>query len=138
VAHIAVGLDVAHAAGVVHGALTPAAVLFDDDRAALTWIVAADPIHEGYVAPEVAAGAPPTVGSDVYGLASIALACLTGADPPVRADDVQVPGTTPVSAGVAWAIRLGRAADPGGRPRTAMMFAQMLKRAAATVHSSRS
>lgn len=138
VAHIAVGLDVAHAAGVVHGALTPAAVLFDDDRAALTWIVAADPIHEGYVAPEVAAGAPPTVGSDVYGLASIALACLTGADPPVRADDVQVPGTTPVSAGVAWAIRLGRAADPGGRPRTAMMFAQMLKRAATTVRSSRS
>ena len=130
VAHIAVGLDVAHAAGVVHGELTPAAVLFDDDRGALRWVTSTRPVHGGYVAPEVLAGGPPSVAGDVYGLASVALACLTGADPPIAPGEAPIPGAVPVDPGVAWAIRLGRAADPAGRPPTAMMFAQMLKRAA--------
>jgi eukaryotic-like serine/threonine-protein kinase len=134
VAHVAVGLDVAHEAGVVHGVLTPAAVLFDDDRGAVTWVTwTRRPVHEGYLAPEVLAGAAPSVAGDVYALASIALACLTGADPPIAAGEAPIPNTVSVGPGVAWAIRLGRAADPGGRPPTAMMFAQMLKRAATPV-----
>jgi serine/threonine protein kinase len=130
VAHVAVGLDVAHAAGVVHGVLTPAAVLFDDDRGAATWVTWTRPVHEGYLAPEVRAGGAPTVAADIYALASIALACLTGDDPPVAPGEAPIPNAVPVGPGVAWAIRLGRAADPAGRPPTAMMFAQMLKRAA--------
>jgi class 3 adenylate cyclase len=130
VAHVAVGLDVAHAAGVVHGVLTPAAVLFDDDRGAVTWIAGTRHVPEGYLAPEVLEGGAPTVAGDIYALASIALACLTGADPPIAPGEAPIPNAVPVGPGVAWAIRLGRAADAAGRPPTAMMFAQMLKRAA--------
>jgi class 3 adenylate cyclase len=130
VAHVAVGLDVAHAAGVVHGVLTPAAVLFDDDRGAVTWVTWTRPVPEGYLAPEVLEGGAPTVAGDIYALASIALACLTGADPPIAPGEAPIPSAASVGPGVAWAIRLARAADPAGRPPTAMMFAQMLKRAA--------
>ena len=133
IAHVAVGLDVAHAAGIVHGALSPAAILFDDERAAVTWIVDPEATDEAYLAPEVRAGAAPDAPADVYSLASIAAACLTGAAPP--GGDVEIPADLPVAPGVAWAIGLGRAPDPSGRPPTAMMFAQMLKRAGTIVHA---
>ena len=128
------GLDVAHTAGVVHGELTPAAVLFDGDRGALTWVTWPDrPVHPGYLAPEIRAGGAPSVSGDVYALASTALACVTGDDPPTAPGEVPIPNAGSVGPGVAWAIGLGRAADPAGRPRTPMMFAQMLKRAATMV-----
>jgi class 3 adenylate cyclase len=134
VAHVAVGLDVAHTAGVVHGELTPAAVLFDGDRGALTWVTWTDrPVHPGYLAPEVRGGGAPSVAGDVYALASTALACVIGDDPPTAPGEVPIPNAGSVGPGVAWAIGLGRAADPAGRPRTPMMFAQMLKRAATMV-----
>jgi len=133
VAHIAVGLEVAHAAGMVHGLLTPAAVLFDDDRGAITWVTWTRPVPEGYLAPEVLEGGAPTVAADIYALASIALACLAGADPPIAPGEAPIPSAVSVGPEVAWAIRLGRAADPAGRPPTAMMLAQMLKRAATPV-----
>jgi class 3 adenylate cyclase len=134
VAHVAVGLDVAHTAGVVHGELTPAAVLFDGDRGALTWVTwPGRPVHPGYLAPEIRAGGAPSVTGDVYALASTALACVTGDDPPTAPGEVPIPNAGSVGPGVAWAIGLGRAADPAGRPRTPMMFAQMLKRAATMV-----
>jgi serine/threonine protein kinase len=135
VAHAAVGLDVAHSSGAVHGALSPAAILFDGDRAAVNWVASPRPIDPGYVAPEVRAGGAPSVAADIYALASIALACLTGADPPVEPGEAPIPDTVSVGTGLAWAIRLGRAADPSGRPPTAMMFAQMLKRASLMVRS---
>jgi class 3 adenylate cyclase len=131
VAHVAVGLHAAHEAGVMHGAVTPAAILLDDeDRGALTWVVSDHAIHAGYLAPEILNGDAPGVLGDVYALASTTLACMVGADPPIAPGGTQIPSAGSVGAGVSWVIGAGRAADPAARPRSAVMFAQMLKRAA--------
>lgn len=132
VEQVAPGLEGAHLAGVPHGAVTPAAILFDDaGRGTLSWVVAERAVHAGYRAPELPnVGGEPRVAGDVYALASTALACVTGADPPEIPGEARIPDAGSVSAGVAWVIGVGRSADPAERPRSAALFAQMLKRAA--------
>ena len=80
-----------HAAGIVHGHLAPASVLFSaDGRPSIGDLGAAGllgrsarPVEasSGFVAPEVVAGAEPTPAADVYAMAALGWLCLTGAPP---------------------------------------------------------
>ena len=73
---------------------------------------------DGFRAPELEAGAPPSRASDVYALAATAYALLTGAPPtgpPVTLAGVDAKQ----AAGLEAAIDAGLAADPGRRPATA-------------------
>jgi hypothetical protein len=76
-----------HAAGVVHGDLAPADVLFSAEGRPLISDVGVACLlgrHAhvegslGFVAPEIAAGAEPSPASDVYAMAAIGWSCLTG------------------------------------------------------------
>jgi Protein kinase domain len=84
-APIAQALGELHARGLVHGHVTPANVLFSADGRPMlanlgTGTLAADHLagSAGMAAPEVLAGYPPQPGSDVYGLATVAVRALTG------------------------------------------------------------
>jgi len=97
-----------HAAGIVHGGLTPEKILFTDDgRPQLSGSGVAGLLGRriglgdepsGFVAPELIDGVDPSPASDVYALAAIGWFCLTGA-PPVRATQGEgltvEPGTPP-------------------------------------------
>lgn len=84
-----------HAAGVVHGDVSPGNVLFDrSGRPSLSDLGVAQAVGYdaggvfgtiGFTAPEVELGAHPTPPSDVYSLGALAWTCLTGTSPPVAA-----------------------------------------------------
>ena len=72
---LAVSLDAAHRAGVVHGALHPSKVFVTDDA---TSLVAGKGAHAPYAAPEVLAGHGATPKSDQYSLAAVTYEWLFG------------------------------------------------------------
>jgi eukaryotic-like serine/threonine-protein kinase len=84
-----------HAAGVVHGHLVPANVLFSADGRPLVSDLGVarlmgrhtGPVDgtSGFVAPELVAGAAPSPASDVYAMAAIGWFCLMGASPAPQA-----------------------------------------------------
>ena len=113
VVRVARGLDALHRAGVVHGGVLTASILFDGDGRALLVPVATSSERSG--APEVQAGADATPLSDIYELAAIAQACLARTDS--------------VSDDLDWAIGTALSADPAQRPQSAAMFGQMLRMA---------
>ena len=113
VVRVARGLDALHRAGVVHGGVRTASILFDGDGRALLVPVATSSERSG--APEVQAGADATPLSDIYELAAIAQACLAR--------------TESVSDDLDWAIGTALSADPAQRPQSAAMFGQMLRMA---------
>jgi WD40 repeat protein/class 3 adenylate cyclase/energy-coupling factor transporter ATP-binding protein EcfA2 len=81
----------------------------------------------GFVAPEVAAGAPPTIASDVFSLAVTAFALLTGS-PPQGGAPVWPPGLDAERRRVfEAAIRLGAATDPARRPASAGELVERLR-----------
>jgi serine/threonine protein kinase len=95
---IAAAVATAHERGVVHGDLSPANILFEaSGRPVLADLGAARAAGElgepavltpGYVAPEVARGAPITEASDLFSLGAVALHCVTGR-PAWNADDLR-------------------------------------------------
>ena len=72
---------------------------------------------EGFRAPELEAGSPPSTASDVYALAATTFALLTGAPP--AGPPVKLPGLDAAqAAGLEAAIDAGLAGDPLRRPVT--------------------
>jgi hypothetical protein len=89
-APIGAALSYAHGAGVVHGDVTPANVLFTEaglpllaDLGVARLLGDREPVHStpAYLDPAVAAGAVPGPQSDVFMLGAVALHTLTGAPP---------------------------------------------------------
>jgi len=120
IAQIAVGLESLHREGLVHGDPSAASVVFDVDGRAALIPVAIPPRAATDSAPELAGGDEPTVASDVYALSSLTLGYLEAA----------FGGhTSTVPPDVMWSIQQARADDPGRRPTSAAMFAQMLRTA---------
>lgn len=93
VSPLATALGQLHRLGVVHGDVSVGNVLLDSTGRPV-WsdlgcsrLVGVDPSDvdpwgtEGFVAPEIVLGRPPSASGDVYGLGAIAWACLTGSAP---------------------------------------------------------
>lgn len=110
-APVASALGRLHAAGVVHGDVSPGNVLFDlDGRPALAdlglgRVVGEAPAAvwgtEGCVAPEVALGGEPSPAADVYALGALAWFCLSGV----------LPGAPGLREPLAASCRAGAGAD---------------------------
>jgi WD40 repeat protein/class 3 adenylate cyclase/energy-coupling factor transporter ATP-binding protein EcfA2 len=81
----------------------------------------------GFVAPEVAAGEPPTRASDVFSLAMTAFTLLTGSPP--RGGSPEWPSSLDAERRRVFeeAIRLGTATDPSRRPSSAGELVERLR-----------
>lgn len=112
IGHVSRALGAAADAGVCHGAVRPSVVMlgadgrvkvdgFGLDRALVEGVGAAalGRAEQGFLAPEVKAGYPPGVGSDVFGLGGLLYAMLTGrtaADAFVRPSEVHPEATASI------------------------------------------
>jgi serine/threonine protein kinase len=121
-APIAQALAELHAHGIVHGHVAPDSVLFAaDGRPMLANLgTAASPPDQGngrsrIVPPEVQAGYPPQPGSDVYGLAAVAVRSLAGYVPN---QSVILPGIPPATQS---ALAQAMHPDPDRRPAAASL-----------------
>jgi hypothetical protein len=109
-----------HARGLVHGNVTPGNVVFTADGRPMLADLGVSMLGrefrtevgviDGFAAPEVQAGYQPQPGSDVYGLAVIAMRSLTGYVP---AHAVVLPGIPPATQG---ALAQALHPDPMRRP----------------------
>lgn len=129
VADLAEALGRLHEMGVVHGALCPANVALDAGlRPVLSEMGALDPAawrstaadsrseHIAYAAPEVRAGEPATVASDVYALGRLVAFVLTGEAPPVESEAMpRLEYLKRSPAGLSRIVRRATVADPQRR-----------------------
>jgi serine/threonine-protein kinase len=132
-------LEALHAAGVIHRDVTPDAILLDTGGTAILRDagVAAPPLRRGwragtpqYMAPELWAGRPHTVATDVYAATGVLVDALTGRPPYLGTDltslGVQhMQGALPSEAVPILARDLvirGLAKDPRDRPASAAVF----------------
>jgi serine/threonine protein kinase len=124
-APIAQALAEVHRAGLVHGDVTPANILFTRDGRPLladlgvARIAGAVPdlvsATAAYAAPEVLAGAPPTPAADVFGLACVVMAALTGA-PSSDVDDEAADTLSGLPAASLDVLDQARSGQPERRP----------------------
>ena len=115
-----------HDAGGVSGALGPATVLVDEGGAVRLVGGQVDPV---YASPEVLAGQPPTVRSDLYSAGAV-LAHLFRGEPTVP------PMVTDLDPGIAWLLGPVLAADPGARPGSAAAMVTAVDQLAEQRHGS--
>jgi serine/threonine protein kinase len=147
-APIAAALAEVHAAGLVHGDVSPANLLFATDGrpmlsdlgvARMSGHGGADAVTAAYTDPAVLDGGPLTPTTDVYGLAAVCFQALTG-QPPFHGDDVDAvraaaalprPGLRDVvpglPEGLAAVIEDGLSADLGRRPGASAFAARLLE-----------
>jgi hypothetical protein len=133
VAHVCNALTAVHASG-PHGAVRPAAVwMHEDGRVQLADLLVARallarggtagmPAQEAaYLAPELKAGGPPTLASDVFGLGALLYTLLTGRSP---TDEFALPSQVHPEASPALDQELFRALapDPTARHPSADVF----------------
>jgi hypothetical protein len=131
-APVAKALAGLHAAGVVHGDVSPGNVLLElSGRPLLADVGVATVLGErpgevfgtdGFVAPEVAVGAAPTSASDVYAVGALAWWCVTGAPPEpaaLRRPLAQIEPGLP-AAFLELTVQ-AMSSDPGQRPDAAVL-----------------
>jgi eukaryotic-like serine/threonine-protein kinase len=131
IAPLARALGDLHARGIVHGALTPRAIVFTGDgRPLLADIGVAvatgevpDPERSGFVAPEVTRGSTPDPRADVFGLAAVAFALLTGR--PLSVDRPVLGAFAPPA--LVAAIEAGLDPDPARRPEAGELADAVLR-----------
>jgi eukaryotic-like serine/threonine-protein kinase len=141
-------LEALHAAGVIHRDVTPNAVLLDTDGTGILRDAAlpAPPLRRGwrsgtpqYMAPELWAGRPHTVATDIYAATGVLVETLTGRPPYLGTDltglGVQhTQGALPSEAAPLLARDLvirGLAKDPRDRPASAASFRRDVETAGA-------
>ncbi len=140
---IAEALASAHRHGVIHGDVTAANVLFTSEGEPLLcdfgvarWIRAAGTGPAvgtpGYAAPEVAAGAPPTVAADVFSLGALCHEALTGRLPDDDPGGRALRGRTGIPDPLAAVIDRAHASDPGLRFASCEDLARALRAAVST------
>lgn len=134
------GLETAHREGILHRDLQPGKIVVDRhgiSRVADLGLVARTPSRRWltgtpeYMAPELWAGQPPTVASDLYAAGCVLIECLTGA-PPYHGGLVQLRGQhrgdpLPVHAlprEVAEMLLVAMAREPEERYARAVDFAE--------------
>lgn len=132
-------LEALHAAGVIHRDVTPDVILLDTDGTGILRdaAVPAAPLRRGwragtpqYMAPELWAGRPHTVATDIYAATGVLVVALTGRPPYLGTDltglGVQhTQGALPSEAVPLLARELvirGLAKDPRDRPASAAAF----------------
>ncbi len=133
------GLEALHAAGVIHRDVRPDAVTVDTGGTAILRDagVPAPPLHHGwragtpqYMAPELWAGRPHTIATDLYAATGVLVDALTG-DPPYLGTDLTGLGVQHTQAAlpseavpmIARALVVsGLAKDPRDRPASAALF----------------
>lgn len=126
---IARGLTHAHAAGIVHGDVTPGNVflcegggvkLLDLGLAHVFGSSQSAGGTRGYLAPELRSGAPPSARTDLFALGVVLFRMVTGALPYRSDDEVQRPRLDlPAAPALADVIEHLIAPDPADRPASA-------------------
>jgi serine/threonine protein kinase len=125
VGQLAAALGPEHERGFAHGAIEPANVEVEGDRARLTGF-GARPYAAAFSAPEVLGGGEPTPRSDVYSLAALLCFALTGGAPSSAA---RVGGALP--GGVRTVLEGALARDPADRPADAAALMALVRAAVA-------
>lgn len=144
-AEVSSALEEAHAHGILHNDIKPENIVLAPAGAKLLDFGAAVPLREtlaledarafaatlGYVAPEVLAGAAPSVASDIYSLAVVLVEALTGANPGRQPATALAGLALPPAA--SDVLRAALSANPQERPASARSIAEALLGAEATV-----
>ena len=161
ISQVAAALDHAHGLGVIHRDIKPANLIFEpggrvrladfgiartvDDAATIT--ASGEMVGTiTYLAPEILAGEPATVASDVYSLGAVTYELLAGR-PPYQAEtpaamleavrSAEVPDLHGIAPdGMAAAVSAAMSKDPAARPETAGAFAANLIGSATLVMST--
>jgi serine/threonine protein kinase len=153
VREVAAGLDALHKSGLVHRDVKPSNIMLrEDGSAALTdfglakgaaYTVVTRPGQVlgtlDYLAPELLRGHEATPASDLYALGCVAFECLAGRPPFAHRSLLGVgtahleddPPDPPAPPEVASTLLRALEKDPAARPRTATMYAHLLRAAAA-------
>lgn len=149
---VANALNHLHARGIVHGDLRPASIVVDEGGAPTLLVPTAasapgallrarlhpggeDPAAAGFVSPEVLAGVEATPASDVYSLAALTYAALTGFTP-VGQVNLRPFAPTPAGA-LAACVESALNQSPAMRPATAALAGALSAAAtAATSHAA--
>ena len=122
---VAEALAAVHGRGLVHGAVTTDNVLFTHDGRPLLSDTAINQVtagHEGFggthgfTDPQAGSTGTPTAAGDVFGLAAVGWAALTGSAPATTARPALLALSPGVPPGLAHAIEAGLQEDPELRP----------------------